>query len=56
MEKIIDQWFKDNFHNNKISQDTECYNIAQAAKEKLKILLLPKKEINQELLIEEETI
>lgn len=32
MENIINQWFADHFHNSKASQDTEIFNILQAAK------------------------
>lgn len=32
MEDIINQWFADHFHNSKASQDTEVFNILQAAK------------------------
>lgn len=32
MQEIVNQWFADHFHNSKASQDTEIFNILQAAK------------------------
>lgn len=36
---IIEAWFAKHFHGNKISGDTDSYNIAHAAKEDLKTIM-----------------
>ena len=38
----VESWFAKHFHGNKISGDTESYNLAYAAKEDLKKILSPK--------------
>lgn len=38
----IETWFANHFHGNKISGDTESYNLAYAAKEDLKKIFSPK--------------
>jgi len=42
--KVIDQWFADNFHGSLISRDAEHYAQVFRAKEKLKELLMERKE------------
>jgi hypothetical protein len=39
LSEIIEAWFRTHFHNSRIAQDTESYNIAHSAKEDLKKLL-----------------
>lgn len=37
----IDAWFVKHFHGNRISQDTDSFNICHAAKEDLKTIVAP---------------
>jgi hypothetical protein len=39
IEKLIERWWADHFPGSAVARDTQAWNIAHAAKEKLKRLL-----------------
>jgi hypothetical protein len=39
IEKLIERWWVDHFPGSAVARDTQAWNIAHAAKEKLKRLL-----------------
>jgi hypothetical protein len=42
MDLLIDRWWEDNFPSSAVARDTGAWNLAFAAKEKLKVLLRSK--------------
>ncbi len=39
IDQLIERWWEDHFHGSIVARDTQAWNVAHAAKERLKRLL-----------------